>query len=151
MFNEQYNGGENDNTKLTDYGSKLIDVQSAVDTTAPTLTAGTATRDSETNATVKFTSDEAGTYYYVIVESGAAEPSIDTTGTGTACDTTEQTISLNNLSGVGAKDIYIVAKDAAGNVSQPLTIEIPAIYTLIVNLNGGNGAQQAVNIQRMKL
>lgn len=151
VFNEQYNGGENDNTKLTDYGSKLIDVQSAVDTTAPTLTAGTATRDSETNATVKFTSDEAGTYYYVIVESGAAEPSIDTTGTGTACDTTEQTISLNNLSGVGAKDIYIVAKDAAGNVSQPLTIEIPAIYTLIVNLNGGNGAQQAVNIQRMKL
>ena len=140
VFNEQYNGGENDNTKLTDYGSKLIDVQSAVDTTAPTLTAGTATRDSETNATVKFTSDEAGTYYYVIVESGAAEPSIDTTGTGTACDTTEQTISLNNLSGVGAKDIYIVAKDAAGNVSQPLKIEIPAIYTLIVNLNGGNGA-----------
>lgn len=140
VFNEQYNGGENDDTKLTDYGSKLIDVQSAVDTTAPTLTAGTATRDSETAATVKFISDEAGTYYYAVVESGAAEPSIDTTGTGTSCDTTEQTITLDSLSGVGAKDIYIVVKDAAGNVSQPLTIEIPAIYTLIVNLNGGNGA-----------
>ena len=140
VFNEQYNGGENDDTKLTDYGSKLIDVQSAVDTTAPRLTAGTATRDSETAATVKFTSDEAGTYYYAVVESGAADPSIDTTGTGTACVSGENTISLNDLADAGAKDIYIVAKDAAGNVSQPLTIEIPAIYTLIVNLNGGNGA-----------
>ena len=30
-------------------------------------------------------------------------------------------------------------KDAAGNVSQPLKITIPAIYTLTVNLNGGSG------------
>ena len=135
VFNEQYNGGENDDTKRTDYGSKLIEV----DITAPTLTADTATRDSETSAAVKFTSDEAGTYYYAVVESNEAAPTIDTTGTGTACDTTEQTISLNNLSGAGAKDIYIVAKDAAGNVSQPLKITIPAIYTLTVNLNGGSG------------
>lgn len=140
VFNEQYNGGESDDTRLTDYGSKLIDVQSAVDTTAPTLSNGSATRDSETNATVKFTSDEAGTYYYAVVESNEAAPTIDTTGTGTVCDTTEQTISLNNLSGAGAKDIYIVAKDAAGNVSQPLKISIPAIYTLTVNLNGGSGS-----------
>ena len=140
VFNEQYNGGENDDTKLTDYGSKLIDVQSAVDTTAPTLSNGSATRDSETAATVKFTSDEAGTYYYAVVESGAADPSIDTTGTGTACASGENTISLNDLADAGAKDIYIVAKDASENVSQSLKIEIPAIYTLIVNLNGGNGA-----------
>ena len=67
----KYNGGTNDDTKLTDYASQLIDVQSAVDTTAPTLSNGTATRESETNATVKFTSDEAGTYYYAVVDSGA--------------------------------------------------------------------------------
>ena len=126
VFNEQYNGGEKDDTKLTDYGSKLIDVQSAVDTTAPTLTAGTATRISETTATVTFTSDEAGEYFYEVVESGAAAPTIDTAGTGTSCDTTEQTFSLNNLLGNGAKDIYIVVKDAVGNVSQPLKIGIPA-------------------------
>ena len=136
IFNEQYNGGEKDDTKLTDYASQMIEV----DTTAPTLTAGTAIRTSETSATVKFTSDEAGTYYYAVVESGEKAPSIDTTGAGTSCDTTEQTISLNNLSGAGAKDIYIVAKDAAGNVSQPLKITIPAIYTLTVNLNGGSGS-----------
>ena len=125
VFNEQYNGGENDDTKLTDYASQLIDVQSAVDTTAPILSDGSATRDSETNATVRFTSDEAGEYYYAVVESGDTAPTIDTIGTGTACDTTEQTISLNNLSGAGAKDIYIMAKDVAGNVSQSLKIGIP--------------------------
>ena len=141
VFSEQYNGGENDDTKLTDYASAFEAVTLTVssDTTAPTLSSGSATRDSATTATVKFTSDEAGSYYYAVVENDVAAPTIDTTGTGTACDTTEQTISLNNLSGAGAKDIYIVAKDAAGNVSQPLKITIPAIYTLTVNLNGGSG------------
>ena len=128
VFSEQYNGGKNDDTKLTDYASAFEAVTLTVssDTTAPTLSSGSATRDSETSAAVKFTSDEAGTYYYAVVESNEAAPTIDNTGTGTACDTTEQTISLNNLSGAGAKDIYIVAKDAAGNVSQPLKITIPA-------------------------
>ena len=122
VFNEQYNSD-----KMTDYASQLKEISSSTDdTTDPTLSNGSATRDSETTATVKFTSDEAGEYYYAVVESGDTAPTIDTTGTGTACDTTEQTISLNNLSGAGAKDIYIVAKDAAGNVSQQLKITIPA-------------------------
>ncbi|MED9782204.1 MAG: S-layer homology domain-containing protein [Peptococcaceae bacterium] len=136
VFSEQYNGDYK-----TDYASAFEAVSLTVeDTTAPTLTAGTATRDSETAATVQFTSDEAGTYYYEVVESGDTAPTIDTTVEGTSCDTTEQTISLTSLSGTGAKDLYIVAKDAVGNVSQPLKIEIPAIYTLTVNLNGGSGS-----------
>lgn len=135
VFSEQYNGDYK-----TDYASAFAEVTLTVDITAPTLSAGSATRDSETTATVKFTSDEAGSYYYAVVESGATTPTIDTTGTGTACDTTEQTISLTNLSGMGAKDIYIVVKDAVGNVSQQLEITIPAIYTLTVNLNGGSGS-----------
>ena len=123
VFSEQYNGDYK-----TDYASAFAEVALTVssDTTAPTLTPGSATRDSETAATVKFTSDEAGEYYYAVVESGDTAPTIDTTGTGTACGTTEQTISRTNLSGAGAKDIYIVAKDAAGNVSQQLKITIPA-------------------------
>ena len=121
VFNEQCNGDYK-----TDYASAFETFTLTVDITAPKLSDGTATRDSETSATVKFTSDEAGTYYYAVVESGETEPTIETTGAGTSCDTTEQTISLNNLSGAGAKDIYIVAKDAAGNVSQPLKITIPA-------------------------
>ena len=122
VFNEQYNGD-----KMTDYASQLKEISSPpLDETAPTLTAGTATRTGETTATVKFTSDEAGSYYYEVVNSGENQPTIDTAGTGTTCDTTEQTISLTNLSDTSAKDIYIVVKDAAANVSQPLKITIPA-------------------------
>ena len=141
VFSEQYNGGEQDDTKLTDYASAFETVALTVssDTTAPTLTSGSATRDSDTTATVKFTSSEAGTYYYAVVESGETEPTINTTGAGTACAAGENTIFLTSLSGAGAKDIYIVAKDAVGNVSDKLKITIPAIYTLTVNLNGGSG------------
>ena len=145
VFSEQYNGGEQDDTKLTDYASAFETVALTVssDTTAPTLTPGSATRDSETAATVKFTSDEAGEYYYAVVESGDTAPTIDTTVAGISCDTTEQTIPLTNLSGAGAKDIYIVAKDAAGNVSQQLKIQIPAYtfntFTVTVNVDPSEG------------
>ena len=151
VFSEQYNGGEQDDTKLTDYASAFETVALTVssDTTAPTLTPGSATRDSETAATVKFTSDEAGEYYYAVVESGDTAPTIDTTVAGTSCDTTEQTISLTNLSGAGAKDIYIVAKDAAGNVSQQLKIQIPAYtfntFTVTVNVDPSEGGTASAN------
>ncbi len=106
-----------------------------IDRTPPTLTAGSVTRDSEAAATVKFTSNEAGEYYYAVVESGAAEPDIDTTGSGTSCGTAQQTINLTNLSGVGAKDIYIAAKDEKGNVSEKLKIEIPAYVAPIYSIS----------------
>ena len=136
VFNEQYNGD-----KMTDYASPLREISSpTLDETAPKLSNGSATRDSETTATVKFTSSEAGTYYYAVVESdGDAPADLTTIGTSGTCVTGTNTISVTGLSGLGAKDIYIVVKDAAGNVSQPLKITIPAIYTLTVNLNGGSG------------
>ena len=133
VFNEQYNGGEKDDTKLTDYASAFIDVQPVVDTTAPTLTAGTATRTGAATATVKFTSDEAGSYYYEVVNSGESQPTINTTGAETACVSGENTISLTSLSDAGAKDIYIVAKDAVGNVSSSLKIEIPIFSTYTIS------------------
>lgn len=122
VFSEQYNGDYQ-----TDYASAFEAVSLTVtDTTAPTLSNGSATRgDSEAAATVQFTSSEAGTYYYAVVESGAEAPTIDTNGMGAACVSGENTISLDSLTGTGAKDIYIVAKDEAGNVSQSLKIEIP--------------------------
>ncbi|MFQ8638112.1 MAG: InlB B-repeat-containing protein [Acutalibacteraceae bacterium] len=124
VFNEQYNGGEQDNTKLTDYASAFEVVALTIDNTPPTIS-GSAIRDSEAAATVTFSSSETGEYYYEVVESGAAEPNIDTTAAGIACDTTEQTISLTSLT-AGAKDIYIVVKDAVGNVSRKQKVEIPA-------------------------
>ena len=141
VFNEQYNGD-----KMTDYASQLKEISSSTDdTTDPTLSNGSATRDSETTATVKFTSSEAGSYYYAVVESGATAPNIDMDKEGTDCVAGENTISISDLTDTAAKDIYIVAKDAAGNVSQSLKIEIPAYtvvpktYTLTVDLNGGSG------------
>ncbi|BDF06421.1 hypothetical protein CE91St63_34830 [[Clostridium] hylemonae] len=94
--------------------------------TAPVLKAGTAVRTSDMAANVTFTSSRAGWYYYAVVDSGAARPAIDTTGGGRACGTGLQTIRLTTLS-AGAKDIYIVVKDADGNVSdRGFKIPIPA-------------------------
>ena len=123
VFSEQCNGDYK-----TDYASEFDPVTLTVtrDTTAPTLTPGSTIRQSETAATVQFTSSEAGSYYYAVVDSDAAEPEITTTGAGTSCASGENILSLANLSGAGAKDIYIVAKDAAGNVSEKLKIKIPA-------------------------
>ena len=140
VFSEQYNGGANDDTKLTDYASTFAKVDlTVVDGTAPTLSGGSATRDSETTATVKFTSNEAGSYYYVVDNNATAPNSIDTSGQGTSCSAnTETTISLNSLPG---EYIHIVVKDAVNNVSDILTIQIPAYtFTLTVDLNGGSGS-----------
>ena len=121
VFSEQCNGDYK-----TDYASAFETVTlTVVDTTPPTLTAGEVSRTSNTDAAVKFTSSEAGTYYYAVVEHGGAAPAIDTTAAGTACVNGENTISLTTLT-AGAKDIYIAAKDAAGNESSPLKMEIPA-------------------------
>ena len=133
VFSEQYNGDYQ-----TDYASDFVDISLSVtgsttppdppdpDTTAPNLTAGDATRTSEANATVKFISDEAGTYYYAIVDSGTEAPS-DLTTSG-SCVSGNNTIDLTTLVGAGAKDIYIIVKDAAENESDQLQITIPA-YT----------------------
>lgn len=95
---------------------------------APTLSNGSATRSSKTAATVKFTTNEAGTYYYKVVNHGAAAPTADeimkstTKGTASAGETT---FTLSNLT-EDARDIYIVVVSAAGGESAPLKVEIPA-------------------------
>lgn len=57
------------------------------------------------------------------MEHGAGVPAIDTSGSGSACTTSEATINLTSLA-AGAKDIYIKVKDNAGNVSDALEIDI---------------------------
>ena len=95
---------------------------------APTLSDGSAARSSKTAATVKFTTNEAGTYYYKVVTHGAAAPTADeivkstTKGTASAGETT---FTLSNLT-TDARDVYIVVVSAAGGESAPLKVEIPA-------------------------
>ena len=61
----------------------------------------------------------------MVVESGAAEPAIDTEGRGMSISAGENTLMLTNLA-KGARDIYIVVKNASGVASKPMKIEIPA-------------------------
>lgn len=95
---------------------------------APTLSDGSATRSSKTAATVKFTTNEAGTYYYKVVTHGATAPTADeimkstTKGTASAGETT---FTLSNLT-EDARDVYIVVVSAAGGEGAPLKVEIPA-------------------------
>ena len=97
----------------------------AAGTSKPTLSNGAAERTSDTAATVTFTSSAAGSYYYRVVESGATEPEISTTGSGTSAKAGTNTISLTNLT-AGARDIYIVVKSEGGEVSDSLKVAIPA-------------------------
>lgn len=95
---------------------------------APTLSDGSAARSSKTAATVKFTTNEAGTYYYKVVTHGSAAPTADeimkSTTKGTA-STGEITFTLSNLT-EDARDIYIVVVNASGGKSAALKVEIPA-------------------------
>ena len=105
-----------------------ITIKKAAAPNAPTLSNGSATRTSKTAATVKFTSSEAGNYFYKVVDHGATAPTADeiikSTTKGTA-STGEITFTLSNLT-EDARDIYIVVVSAAGGESAPLKVEIPA-------------------------
>ena len=120
------------NSSATDYveSDKIVlllagNNVSGVVPTAPRLTAGAITRTSDTEATVKFTSDKTGEYYYKIVEDGATAPTLVTSGAGITCDIPETTITNPTGLNAGAKDIYIVVKDATGDISIPIKLDIP--------------------------
>ena len=90
---------------------------------APVLSNGSAERTGERTAVVKFTSSEAGIYYYQVVEHGG-NAEVDTTVNGFTAAMGENTINLNNLT-ADARDILIVVKSAIGAVSDQLRVEIP--------------------------
>lgn len=124
VFSEQYNGDYK-----TDYASAFAKVTLTVDETAPTLGNGSATRDSETDATVKFTSSEAGTCYYIAqdTEITLTNEQIAAQGTQQTCNAGENEAKLDNITTTtSAWYMAVVVKDAAGNVSDILSITIPA-------------------------
>jgi hypothetical protein len=104
------------------------------DTTEPELSAGSVSGLATlagTTATLKFTSDEAGTYYYVVLASGDSAPDEATVkaqgvavAKGTAVATaSENTISVTGLTTSTTYKAYIVVEDASGNTSTVLTID----------------------------
>ena len=115
-------------TATKDYTIKLVYSGS------PLLSDGSATRISNSSASVQFSSNVAGNYFYKVVASGADAPTekdvLASSNKGTA-STGVNNITLSNL-GDGARDIYIVVVDASNNRSVVLKIEIPAYGSIDV-------------------
>jgi hypothetical protein len=95
------------------------------DTTAPTLSAVGVSGASQTSATLNFTSNETGTYYYLVYAAADGMPSADTVkaqgtavakGTGSAAASTN-TVGITGLSASTAYKTYVVVEDAATNLS----------------------------------
>ena len=109
-----------------------------VDTTPPTLSGGTVNRTSDTKAAIGFTADKAGNAYYLVQAGGAAAPTSAAVKAGgslgpvTSGSNTGKEITMTG----GAKDVYVVVEDVAGNISEPLKISVQAWKD---NSGGGGG------------
>lgn len=94
------------------------------DTTPPSIGRVSASRIAKDKASVVFKCSEVGQYYYKVVKEGAAAPKIDTSGKGKECLEGTTTITLTGLS-KGKKDVYIIVKDEAGNLSKMIKMTVP--------------------------
>ncbi|MFC5472106.1 Ig-like domain-containing protein, partial [Cohnella suwonensis] len=107
------------------------------DTTAPTLSLTSASATTDTATTLNFTSDEAGTYYYVVYAAADAAPNAATIaaqGTALAKGTAAagaapNTASVSGLTASTGYKAYVIVKDAAGNASGVATISFTTTAT----------------------
>lgn len=100
---------------------------------APFLSDGFAVREDDTTAVVSFTVDLLSedfifdtTYYYAVVDDGAPQPVINTSGAGITASSLCGRIRVTDLT-AGARDIYIAAK-YDGRLSNTLKVDI-GVYT----------------------
>jgi putative cell wall-binding protein len=109
------------------------------DTIAPVLSLPSASTITATTATLNFTTNEAGTYYYLIY--AAADPAPDAAtikaqgaaiakGKG-AATSGAQTINVTGLAALTAYKAYVMVEDAAGNKSAVSTININTIAAAV--------------------
>lgn len=102
------------------------------DVTAPELVSipNSTERTSDTTATIKFTSNEAGKYFYSL----SSADDVDTDSAGIAMFNGENTLNITGLT-AGDATVYIKAKDVLGNVTESaLEIAIPA-YILTYDIH----------------
>ncbi|MDR2701465.1 MAG: hypothetical protein LBB72_03430 [Spirochaetaceae bacterium] len=99
-------------------------------TPVPALSSGSVNRTSDTQAIIGFTAGEAGTAYYTVKDVNTAAPTNTAVRNG-GVPLGPVTVGANSGKKVvtltaGAKDIYVVVQDAAGNLSAPLKIAAAA-------------------------
>ena len=97
------------------------------DVISPVLSSESVNRTSDTAATIGFTTDKAGTAYYLVVNSDATAPTSAEVKAGTSLGSVSGTVTGKAVTlTAGAKDIYVVVEDSAGNISTPLKISVAA-------------------------
>lgn len=115
---------------LTSNGT--LPVWATPDANAPTLSATSASNLAATTATLNFTSDEAGTYYYLVYAAADAAPNaatIKAQGTAVAKGTSAaiagaNTANVTGLTTATEYKAYVLVADAAGNNSEITTINV---------------------------
>ena len=115
----------------------IIDI--TIDTTPPNLSDGTVKRTSNTEATIGFRTDEAGSAYYLVLTKGDPEPTsakIKAEGTPFESITAGLNTDLEITLTEGAKDVYVIVEDAVGYISDPLKITVP-VWEYIPSHGGG--------------
>lgn len=97
------------------------------ETTAPVVTITGVKRISDTEAEVRFRSDEAGTCLWVVTDVGEETPDLSMFEPDQECEANEEvTLRLGgDVISAGAKHFYLVVEDARGNISEIQDIEIP--------------------------
>lgn len=110
------------------------------DQTPPELKKISASRISVDQASVVYKTSERGQCYYRVIEAGAKVQTPDTSKEGREVLKGSDTLTITGLS-EGEKDVVIVVKDLAGNISSPMVIRIPDVRKKNNGTagNGGNG------------
>jgi hypothetical protein len=118
------------------------------DTTGPVLTLTSASALTSISANINFTSNEVGTYYYLIYAAADGPPdaaTITAQGTSIAKGTSSAIAAANTANATGlsantAYKAYVIVKDAATNTSAVSTIA----FTTLAIVPGTPGAPTAV-------
>jgi uncharacterized repeat protein (TIGR02543 family) len=116
------------------------------DPSAPKLSAGKLSRVSASKAKIDFSVDEAGSAYYTTASGSSSSPSAaDVANKGKHLGD----VSAGKVSGKsvdvpkGDKYVFVVVKDAAGNVSPPLRLSV--VFSVKFNGNGGKASKASAN------
>jgi len=102
----------------------------------PVVSSASGIHNLAADAEISFVSSALGQFYYAGVPAGTGAPEIDTNGSGILCYSgiNKYTIPVTT----GAWDIYVVIKDTADMLSEPVKIELaqePALFA------GGSGTE----------